>query len=342
MKALIMTAPRTMGFEEVPLREPLPTEVRVRVKACGICTWEQKAYLKGRYPFIGGHEICGTVEQIGAAVKTGIQVGDTVAIASLTRCGQCYYCRSDQDNLCVFGETGAAEGDAWGPAGFAEYVIARDYEVYRLDPSLDPAVGTLAEPIACVLRSVEKAGVGFGDTVVVLGAGIMGMLHIKLSCLKGARVLVSEPDPGRRSKALEAGAAGAVDPFAVDLKQYVREQTEGIGAEAVLFTAGGAQAVSDALELLAQGGSLVLYGSLNPDAPIPLSPNMVHYSEIRITGASKHTRSSFRKAANLLSQGVLDVRDLISERVPFDQPEFAFERAQSPDTYRVVFVMDGA
>ncbi len=340
MKGLIMTAPLTMGFQEIALREIHPNEVKVNVKACGICTWEQKAYTKTTYPFFGGHEICGIVEAIGSEVKTDIQVGDTVAVASLTRCGTCYYCRTNQDNLCLYGESKTVDGEAWGPAGFAEHVIARDYEVYRLDPQIDPALGSLAEPVACVLRSVEMGELDYGDTVVVQGAGIMGMLHIKLARLKGARVIVSEPDAGRRDKALAAGADHAVDPFQTDLKQFVEDLNGGIGAKAVFFTAGGPKAVEQALEILAMGGTLVLYGSLNPDTPIALSPNKVHYTEIRITGASKHTRKSFQEAANLLSQGHIDVSDLVSERVPFAQYDYAFERAVSPDTFRVVFLME--
>ncbi len=340
MKGLIMTAPLTMSLEEIAVPEMKETDILVKVKACGICTWEQKAYQKTKYPFFGGHEICGIVEKIGSAVKTDVKIGDTVAIASITRCGECYFCRTGQDNLCLYGEENAVDGKAWGPAGFAEYVLAKGYQVYKLTNEMDYALGTVSEPIACVLRSVEKGNLDFGDICVVQGAGIMGMLHVKLAKLKGATVIVSEPDAGRREKALGAGADYVVSPFEVDLKALVMEKTGNVGAKAVFFTAGGAKAIEQALEIVTLGGVIVLYGSLNPDAPISISANKIHYSETVITGAAKHTRKSFQEATQLLANGTIDVSDLISEKIPFEKYELAFERAVSPDTYRVVFIME--
>ncbi len=340
MKGLIMRAPKTMGIEEIEMPVMKDSDILVKVKAVGICTWEQKAYQKTKYPFFGGHEIAGVVEKIGADVKTDVKVGDTVAIASIIRCGECYYCRTNQDNLCLYGEDNAADGEAWGPAGFADYVLAKGYQVYKLNNDMDYALGTVSEPIACVLRSVEKGNLDFGDICVVQGAGIMGLLHVKLAKLRGATVIVSEPDENRRNKAVDAGADFAVNPFETDLKEFVFSKTGNVGAKAVFFTAGGAKAVEQAFTLIIQGGTIVLYGSLNPDVPISLSPNMIHYSETILTGAAKHTRKSFQEATQLLANGSIDVSDLISERIPFKEYEFAFERAMSLDTYRVVFTMD--
>ncbi len=339
MKGLIMTAPKTMGFQEITVPDVGESDILVKVKACGICTWEQKAFQKTKYPFFGGHEICGVVEKIGSAVKTNVKVGDTVSIASIIRCGECYYCRTGQDNLCLYGEDNVADGNAWGPAGFAEYVLAKGYQVYKLNNGIDYALGTVAEPVACVLRSIEKGNLDFGDVCVVQGSGIMGMLHVKLAKLRGATVIVSEPDAGRREKAVAAGADYAVSPFDVDLKEFVMEKTDNIGARAVFFTAGGVKAVEQAFDIVCLGGVIVLYGSLNPDAPISVSANKIHYSEVIVTGAAKHTRKSFKEATDLIANGTIDVSDLISERIPFEQYEFAFERAVSPETFRVVFTM---
>ena len=115
-----------------------------------------------------------------------------------------------------------------------------------------------------------------------------------------------------------------------------REWTEPDSA----WSAGGAKAIEQALEIVTLGGVIVLYGSLNPDAPISISANKIHYSETVITGAAKHTRKSFQEATQLLANGTIDVSDLISEKIPFEKYELAFERAVSPDTYRVVFIME--
>lgn len=338
MKQAVIVAPKTIEIQETVLPEIGPGEVLVKVKAVGICTFEQRFYkgVQETYPFIGGHEICGVVEKVGASVAQKFEPGDQVVVASLTRCGECYFCRRGLDHLCSNADEKTVPGELWGPGGFSEYIVAKGYEVYKVSSKLDPAEGTVAEPLACVIRSIEKGNLFFGDTAVVIGAGIMGLLHAKLAKLKGAKVIVSEPDGVRRQKALECGADMVVDPINEDLKSIVKEATEGRGAEAVFFTAGGSAVVEQGISLLVKGGTIVLYGSIHPVLPISVNPNNIHYDEIMITGAIKHTKESFRESAAMLSQGLIQVNDLITEQVPLEKVDYAFERAISPDTYRVI------
>lgn len=340
MKQAVITAPKSIEIRETAVPEIKPNEVLVKVKACGICTFEQRFYkgVQQAYPFLGGHEICGVIEKVGARVANDVKPGDVVVVASLTRCGECHFCRKGMDHLCLNAGEKSEPGDFWGPGGFSEYMVAKGYEVYKVASDLDYALGTVAEPLACVIRSIQKANLNFGDTAVVLGAGIMGLLHVKLAKLQGTRVIVSEPDAARRKKALESGADYVFNPFDEGLEKEVKSLTQGRGAETVFFTAGGTSAVEQGIRLLAKGGTIVLYGSIHPAAPISINPNDVHYDEIVITGAIKHTKESFREAAALLSQGLVNVKDLISERIPFEKVEYAFERALSPDTYRVVLL----
>ncbi|MGI9953065.1 alcohol dehydrogenase catalytic domain-containing protein [Moorellaceae bacterium AZ2] len=334
----VMIGPQKIQLEDVPLRKLEPDEVLVKVRACGICTWEQRFYqgVEGAYPFLGGHEIAGEVVEVGPRVAQRLAPGQKVAVASLIRCGECYFCRRGQDHMCANAGEKSNPGNYWGPAGFAEYLIAKGYEVYPLAQNVDLVHATLSEPLACVVRSIGRGNLRPGDTVVVLGAGVMGLLHLKLAQIRGARVIVSEPDPSRREKALQLGAIAAVNPFKEDLASVVKELTCGRGAEAVFFTAGGAPALKEGLRLLVKGGTLVVYGSLHPAVPLEIAPNDFHYSEFTLTGSIRHDKESFRQATALLSGGLIEVGDLVSARVPFPDMETAFKLAMAPDTYRVV------
>jgi 2-desacetyl-2-hydroxyethyl bacteriochlorophyllide A dehydrogenase len=338
MRTAVMVEPGILRIQQVPVPVPDKRQVLVQVAACGICTWEQRMYRGGdrnAYPFRGGHEVAGVVAAKSPDALCDAQVGDRVAVAVIVRCGACYFCRRGLDNLCLHDTGQAAADEIWGPGGLSDYVVVGDENVYRA-PAAELDELTLTEPLACVVRSVEKGGLSLGDTALVQGAGVMGLLHLQLLQRQGVRVLVADPDAARREMALGLGAMAACDPFQVDLAAFARGHTQGRGVEATFFTAGGPSAVEVALGTLAKGGHLVLYGSIHPRDPIALDPNRIHYDELTVTGTFTHSRRSFQQAVDLLCSGLLSVRPLISARMPFPEVERAFERAACSDTYRVV------
>lgn len=341
MKQAVITAKETVELWEKDIPAINDDEVLVRVKACGLCTFEQRYYtgMKEQYPFAGGHEVCGVAEKVGKSVGSDVVPGDTVVVAAITRCGDCYFCRRGMDNMCVHGGDDPVPGELWGPGGISEYMVAKGYQVYKVKKELDFAVGTLAEPLACVLRSMEKGRVGYGDTVVVTGAGIMGLLHVKVGKLSGLKVIITEVDEARKAMAEQLGAHLVVDPTKENLRDIVLAETNGRGAEAVFYTAGGAKAVEEGIGALVKGGSIVLYGAIYPKGLMSIDPNKVHYDEINITGLVSTTKESFRQSARMLSEGLITVDEFISERIPLDQIDHAFRRAIAPDTYRVIVML---
>lgn len=339
MKTAIFTGPKRIEIREIELPSLQPGQVLVRVKAVGLCTWEQRFYRgshAGSYPFRGGHEVSGEVVEVGPQAKTGVRVGDAVCLALKTRCGSCYYCRRGLDNFCQYEATAPGSGQAWGPAGLSEYVIAEDYQVYPAKPRLPFEQLALAEPVACVARSVSLPPLRLGDLAIVQGVGIMGLLHVQLLKQRAVRVLVAEPDPQRREAARAAGADFALDPLATDLAAVVYGQTEGIGAQAVFFTAGGGLAIQQGLAALAKGGWLCLYGSVYPKGPIGLDPNEIHYKELFLSGTFSHTNASFYQAVEMIGAGLVDLSPYVSACIPFPEVKRGFELAIRPDTYRVV------
>lgn len=338
MKKAVMVAKETIELQEFPMPECGEDEILVKVKAVGLCTLEQRYFTgtKEEYPFNGGHEVCGIVEKVGAKVGSDVQVGDKVVVAAITRCGDCYFCQRGMDNMCANGGDVQIDGQLWGPGGLSEYMVCKGYQVYKVRQDMPDSVGTLAEPVACVLRSIGKAHMNPGDTAVVIGGGVMGLLHVKVAKLQGLKVIVSEVDAGRSAVCRECGADITVNPLEEDMPAIVKAATGGRGAEGVFYTAGGPKAVEQGINALCKGGTMVIYGAVYPKVAMSIDPNKLHYDEIVLTGLVSTTKESFRESANLLSEGLIDVKELISEEYPLEEIEHAFHRAVSPETYRVI------
>lgn len=335
----IITGPQKVEIQEIELPPLGPQQVLVRVKSCAICTWEQRFY-KGcspeEYPFRGGHEVAGEVVELGSNAIEVASIGDPVALAIMTRCGACDNCRRGMDNFCELDAGGHPPYQLWGPGGLSEFVILQDYQVYKARVGSNFDHLALAEPVACVIRSVNRPELEFGDHVLVQGTGIMGLLHVLLLKQLGVRVMVSEPNAVRRGKALALGADMAADPMSPTFERTVLDFNQGKKFRAIFFTSGGIPAIQQALNFLSKGGWLCLYGSVHPKGLLEIDPNDIHYNEWIVTGTFSHTKNSFRQAVSMLSQNMINVAPFISERVPFPDVGYAFERALSPDTYRVI------
>lgn len=193
-----------------------------------------------------------------------------------------------------------------------------------------------AEPLACVLNSIEKGRIEIGDDVVVIGGGIMGQLHVMCAKAQGARVIMSEPDGARRELARELGADIAVDPASCDAVEAVRELTGGDGAAVVFNTTAVSAVAQQAIGMVAQMGRVIMYSSQHPDKPIEVSPNWLHNSEAVITGAVSPSVRSFRRSCDALSKGIIDPGRLVSGVFAIDDCQRAFEAAIRPDTFRCI------
>jgi L-iditol 2-dehydrogenase len=337
----VLTAPGEIVFEHVPVPTPGPRQALVRVEAAALCTWEQRVYagIDTRcYPLIGGHEFSGDIVALGPECDPNLQVGDQVAVSGLRRCGECWSCRRGYDNICdaQFGPSRTA-GEAWGPGGFGEYVLAESYQAYRFPRRVHPFEAALAEPLACVLHDVKRFSPRRGDTAVIVGAGIMGLLHLATLRSSGAFVVVSEPDPLRRAKALELGADAVIDPASESYRDAVLRLSEGRGASVTYVAIGVPQAIEDAVAAAAKRGIVSVYASVHPKgSTIEVDPNLLHYREILLTGSIAQDREDFLDAVWSIAHGTVDLKPLLSAAYPLDQLADAFAAAARPDTYRVI------
>jgi 2-desacetyl-2-hydroxyethyl bacteriochlorophyllide A dehydrogenase len=336
-KISVMTAPGEITFREVEKKQPQGRQVLIKVDSCAVCTMEQRVYkgIMKYYPFAGGHEVAGVVEAVGSQEKH-IKAGDKVAVRLLTSCGECYYCRSDHENQCEINFIAKTQEGVMGPGGLSEYMLVEGESVYKLADDINLEYASLTEPLACVVHSIRRGQIDLGDDVVVAGCGIMGAFHIKLAKLRGARVIVTEIDDTRLEVAKKMGADVVINSSKEDVVARVKEITDGRGADVVFCTVPISSIAEDCVKMAGKLARIVFYTSFHPDDPIQISPSKVHSGEQMITGSVNPDRSDFMTSSRLLSAKMVDVSDLISDRVPLLEIDRAFKEAIDPHTYRII------
>jgi L-iditol 2-dehydrogenase len=345
MTRAVITGPKQLVLETIPIPTPGPTQVLVRMRASALCTWEQRTFAgveTWSYPLVGGHEYSGIVEAIGSAVEvTDLKVGDQVSVSGLKRCGQCYSCRHRMDNLCDNSRSQRVPGQPWGPGGFGEYVVAEGHMVYKVGPLATREEAALVEPLACVIHDMKRHPVHPNDVVVIAGAGIMGLLHLVLAKRTPSFVIVSEPERVRREKALELGANAVIDPKTEDYAARVTELSGGRGANVTYVAIGLPAAIEAGVAGAAKRGVVSVYASVHPrEATITLPPNTFHHREVTLSGSYSQERDDFIASAELIGRREVDLRPLITRIFPLSRLADAFEVAIRKDAYRVLVLPD--
>ena len=320
MRAIVLDRPGTFRVADVPDPVPDVNQVVVRVECCGICGTDLHI-LDGEfpptpYPITPGHEFAGTVVARGADVRPDLPVGARVAVDPSLYCGYCRRCRAGRDNLC---ENWAAIGDTVDGA-FAEFVAVPAANAYLLPGHLDAQHGAMAEPLACAVHGLDRLGPVLGDSVVVIGAGTMGLLLLQVLLHAGAGpVAVVDRISERLEVARKLGAAQAVTDT---------DALEGTRFEVAVDATGVPRAIQTAYGLLDRGGRMLVFGVSPADAAISVSPFRVYNDEITITGSMAILRS-FGLAVDLLASGAVDPRLLLSEPLPLEQFGEAVDRVRS-------------
>jgi 2-desacetyl-2-hydroxyethyl bacteriochlorophyllide A dehydrogenase len=322
MRAIVLDRPGSFRVAQVPDPAPGAEQVVVKVEACGICGTDihimDGEFPPTPYPITPGHEFAGTIAAIGADVNAtlGLSVGDKIAVDPSLLCGYCKRCRAGRDNLC---ENWAAIGDTTDGA-FAEYVAVPAVNVHRLPEHIDGQQGAMIEPLACSVHGLRRLGSVFGDSVVLAGAGTMGLLLLQLLVHAGAGpVTVLDRVEGRLEVARKLGASRT----ATDLAELKDERFE-IGVDAT----GVAPVIQGVSELLDRGGRFLVFGVSPAEATLAASPFKIYNDEITITGSMAILRS-FAPAVELLSSGAVDVRPLLSTPLPLESFGDALTRVRT-------------
>jgi len=305
VKACIFHGPGRLAVETRAEPSPGPGEILLRMEAAGICYSDIRVYQGEKHArpgVIPGHEMVGRIEALGQGVH-GLAAGQRVAVCPIIACGRCYYCLRGLRNRCPERRTLGYDEDG----GLADYAllpasIVSLGHVFPVPENLPSETAVLMEPLACVLNSLESCRLQPGGSLVVLGAGPMGLLHVLLARALGtATVVVSEPHPPRRERARHFGATFLVDPQRQDLPTAAMEATGGLGGDAVVVTTGAPELLAPALAAVRRQGVVNLFAGFPPESRVDFDPNSVHYGEISLTGSQNATPEQYRRSLRLLA-----------------------------------------
>jgi L-iditol 2-dehydrogenase len=309
-----------------------PGELLVRIRASGICGSDvMEWYRVPKAPLVLGHEVAGDVALVGEGVAC-LKPGDRVVVSHHVPCNTCRFCLSDNHTACETLHT-----TNFDPGGFSEFVrvpsLQTDRGVLSLPDDVSYEAGTFVEPLGCVLRAQVRAGVRPGSTVLVIGSGISGLLHIRLALALGAgRVLATDVSSCRLEWAKRAGAAAAFDASSgVALPDLVREVNDGRLADLVLLCTGVPAAIAQGLECLERGATFVFFAPPPPGEPYPMPMAELWRREVTVRTAYGAAPTDLQGALDLIATGRVLVDDLVTHRLPLERAAEGFGLVEAAD-----------
>jgi len=341
MKSAYITDP--MKFEVRETADPTcPADgLILRVKACGVCGSDLRRWKEGPGDIlvIAGHEIGGIVEEVGKSF-TGYAIGDHLAVAPDVHCGKCHFCRHGLFNLCdqlhLVGITPGYDG------GFSEKIvlsaeILSNGIVHHIPAGATFEQAALSEPCSSVLAAHDKACTDLGHTVLVMGGGPIGCLHIAVAQARGARVFLSEPSLVRRQIATDFNPSAIIDPMTENLNERINQLTDGVGVDIVVCANPVASTQTQAVEVVRKGGRVILFGGLPKASPMAsLDSNLIHYGEISIVGSFSYHPTYHKMALDIISRGSIPTDKLITHRFSINEINNAFQTASAGEALKVI------
>jgi L-iditol 2-dehydrogenase len=339
MKALVLAEYGRLELTDVPRPSPGNGEVLIQVAACGICGSDVHGYdgSSGRRipPIVMGHEAAGTVIAVGEGVRS-CRPGDRVTFDSTVSCGECAFCRSGEVNLCDRREViGVSCGEYRRAGAFAEFLVVPERIVYPLPDAMPFAEAAMLEAVSVALHAVRMSGIRGGETALVVGAGMIGLLTLQAARVAGCRrVLVADIDESRLRLAASLGADETLHLPGVELSREVLRRTVA-GANVALEAVGREDTVTAAIESVVKGGTVVMIGNISPRVAIPLQAVVSRQLRLQGTAASA---GEYPQAIELVSSGKIQVKPLITAVEPLEEGPRWFERlcAHEPNLMKIV------
>jgi len=343
LKAAVFYGPKNVKIEEVKKPKPGPGEILVKTSVALTCGTDLKTYLRGhpaiRPPIIMGHEYAGVVEEVGQGVDW-VKPGDKVVTVVSAPCGHCTYCKLGRFNMCEhlwdeilgFSINGA----------YAEYVrvpprIAR-FGLYHIPENVSFEEAALLEPLSCVVRGCRLANIEIGDAVAIIGAGPIGLMHLMLAKLSGARKLIMiDISEDRLKFAKEFGADITINPRNENIIERVKEETEGLGADVVIEAVGKPETWEQTLSLARKGGTILLFGGCPSGTKVSFDTFTIHYRELTIRGSQHYTPQDTIRAFRMILSKKLSLRKLITGTAKLEELELVFERIRIGKELKVAF-----
>lgn len=324
-------------IEEMPIPEVGPREALVQTKACGICSGDILPwYIEKKAPLVLGHEPVGVIVAVGEEVNH-FRVGDRVFVHHHAPCLNCRYCRRGHYSMCM----------TWRrtrliPGGIAEFFLVPEInlqqDTLKLPDNVSYEDGVLIEPTACVVKSLRRAGLQTGDIVLVIGLGVMGLLHVLLAREYGAGTVIgADRVASRCARALELGADYAINVSRENVIEWVAMITEGIMADLVIVGPGNREAIETALAAAGKGSTVLLFTPLPPGEKLLVEPYRLYMNEISLVPSYSCGPDDTRQALSLIQQGVVTAEKVITDRFSIEETPLAYRAmAEAQDTIKAI------
>ena len=345
MKAQVYRGVNQLSYEELPVPTLESDEVLVQVRVVGLCQSDIK---KIRYPLyqpprIFGHETAGVIAAVGDRVENW-EVGQRVVVMHHIPCMHCGYCLNDNFSMCeVYKNISTTAGFTPSGGGFAEYTkvpshIVRHGGLIPIPDDVSFEQASFVEPTNCCLKAVKKAEIAPGQTVLIAGAGPIGLMFVMLVRYFGARAIATDLLPARIDKALSLGAEAAFDARDPDLAAKVQALTAGMGVDTTLLAVPSTAAFFQALDCTRKGGKILFFAEFPDQVEIPLNPNVLYRREIDLLGSYSSSYRLQSLATDIVFNRRIDVAALISDRYALQDLAAAVELAIAPssDTYKIL------
>jgi L-iditol 2-dehydrogenase len=322
-------------LEQSPLPEPGPDDLLVRVTACGICSGDiMPWYIRRKAPLVLGHEPVGVVTEAGRSVHN-FHSGDRVFVHHHAPCFDCGPCRRGEHVQCATWRVSHLV-----PGGMAEYFLVsptNQRDTLKLPDDIDDSNAVLIEPAACVVKSLRRSGLRAGETVLVIGLGIMGMMHIKLARHQGAGMIIgADLFEQRAARARQLGADHGIVVTGENLIEEVREITAGAMADVVIVGPGTSRAINTGIAAAGKAATVVQFTATPPEDEILLRPHDLYFNETRLVPSYSCGPDDTRQALELVRRGVLNAHELVTHRFPLTRISEAYEQAQNPSSLKVI------
>lgn len=342
MRAAVLQETETFEIEERNRPTPADDEVLVAIRNVGICGSDVHYYEHGRIgdyvvegPLILGHESAGEVVEVGTQVER-LNQGDRVTIEPGVPCRRCAHCRRGDYHLCesvTFMATPPHDG------AFTEYVTWPADFVYKLPEAVSLREGALCEPLSVGIHACRRGDVGTGDTVLVTGAGPIGLLAAEVARAAGATdIIVTDVVEGKLSLAADRGADRVINVTEEDLSAAVGEYTDGVGADVVIEASGAEPSIQSTLDGVRRGGTIVFVGLASEDE-IPLGVVEIIDNEIDVHGSFRY-KNTYAAAIDLLADGAVDAEGIVDFDASLDEIDDAFRRSMQPETVKGMVSLD--
>jgi len=338
MRAQVFYGPGDLRFEDIPVPEPEPGGVVVRVEAALTCGTDVKTLRRGHpvmiphVPTVFGHELAGVVTAVGRGAS-GVKEGDRVVAANSAPCGRCRLCAANRPNLCedlLFVNGAYGEHVALPPR-----LVARN--VVPISPRLAASTAAFAEPLACALLGVERGRVEAGMTVAIWGHGPLGCLLALAAGQRGAQVVIVGRAGWRLDQVRALGLGTCVDALSVpDIASHLRGLTGRRGPDVTVDATGRPEVWEQAIDGVGRGGTVILFGGCAPGTAVRLDTRRTHYEELTLVGAFHHTPAMIRRAVELLESKVIEPSGLLTHRMGLGQVKEALALMERGETMKVL------